>query len=39
MFKKDANNKTYPASLTKIMTKLIANIDDFSAVAPIDKAT
>lgn len=37
----DARRKVAPASLTKIMTCLVAleNIDDLSAIAPIDKDT
>lgn len=38
VYEKNAHAKTYPASLTKIMTTLVAieNIEDLSAVAPVD---
>ncbi|NLC66233.1 MAG: D-alanyl-D-alanine carboxypeptidase [Clostridium sp.] len=38
VFKKNETKKAYPASLTKIMTALVAleNIDDLSDIAPID---
>lgn len=39
--KKNHKSKAYPASLTKIMTTIVAleNIEDLSAIAPIDKNT
>lgn len=39
--KKNYKSKAYPASLTKIMTTIVAleNIEDLSAIAPIDKNT
>lgn len=38
VYEKNAHTKTYPASLTKIMTTLVAieNIENLSSVAPID---
>ncbi|WP_251638796.1 D-alanyl-D-alanine carboxypeptidase family protein [Sporosarcina sp. NCCP-2716] len=41
VFEKDATSKAYPASLTKIMTTLVAleHIDDLSAGAPVDVQT
>lgn len=41
IYEKNAQSKAYPASLTKIMTTVLAleNIDDLSAIAPIDTAT
>lgn len=40
-YEKNADSRAYPASLTKIMTAIVAleHIDDLSAVAPIDVAT
>lgn len=41
MYEKNHKSKAYPASLTKIMTTIVAleNIDDLSAIAPIDIET
>lgn len=41
IYEKNATSKIYPASLTKIMTTLVAleHIEDLSAMAPIDVAT
>lgn len=41
IYEKNAKSKAYPASLTKIMTTIVAleNIDDLSAIAPIDIET
>lgn len=41
IYEKDAYSKIYPASLTKIMTTIIAleNIDDLSEISPIDVKT
>ncbi len=41
VFEKDAETKAYPASLTKMMTTLVAleHIDDLSASAPVDVQT
>lgn len=41
VYEKNATSKAYPASLTKIMTTIVAleHIDDLSAIAPIDVAT
>ena len=41
MLEKNAKEKAYPASLTKMMTTIVAleNIDDLSAIAPIDVET
>ncbi|HEY4601509.1 MAG TPA: serine hydrolase [Cerasibacillus sp.] len=38
VYEKNAKSKAYPASLTKIMTTILAleNINDLSAIAPID---
>ncbi len=38
IYEKNAKSKAYPASLTKIMTTIVAleNIDDLSVIAPID---
>lgn len=38
IYEKNSKSKAYPASLTKIMTTIVAleNIDDLSAIAPID---
>lgn len=38
IYEKNAQTKAYPASLTKIMTTIVAleNIDDLSEIAPID---
>lgn len=38
IYEKNAKSRAYPASLTKIMTTIVAleNIDDLSAIAPID---
>lgn len=38
IFTKDADHKTYPASLTKIMTVIVAieNIDNLNEIAPVD---
>jgi D-alanyl-D-alanine carboxypeptidase (penicillin-binding protein 5/6) len=37
-YEKNSNDKAYPASLTKIMTIIVAleNIEDLSAIAPVD---
>lgn len=41
VYEKNANEKAYPASLTKMMTTIVAleHIDDLSASAPVDTAT
>ncbi|MBO0992603.1 D-alanyl-D-alanine carboxypeptidase family protein [Bacillus sp. SD088] len=41
MYEKNAQSKTFPASLTKIMTTIVAleHIDDLTAIAPIDTET
>lgn len=41
LVKKNHQSKAYPASLTKIMTTLVAleHIDDLSAIAPVDLAS
>lgn len=41
VYEKDAYSKIYPASLTKIMTTIVAleNIDDLSEITPIDVRT
>lgn len=41
IYEKDAHSKTYPASLTKMMTAIVAleNIDDLSEITPIDAET
>lgn len=41
IYEKDAYSKIYPASLTKIMTTIIAleNIDDLTEISPIDVKT
>lgn len=41
IYEKNTKSRAYPASLTKIMTTIVAleNIDDLSAVAPIDLDT
>ncbi|MBA4700672.1 MAG: D-alanyl-D-alanine carboxypeptidase [Ruminococcus sp.] len=41
IYEKDAHSKTYPASLTKIMTAIVAleNINDLSEITPIDAET
>lgn len=38
VFEKNASSKAYPASLTKIMTTIVAleNIDDLSTITPVD---
>ena len=40
-YKKNHNSKAYPASLTKIMTTIVAleHINDLSAIAPVDVET
>ena len=37
-YEKNSNSRTYPASLTKIMTTIVAleHIEDLSAIAPVD---
>lgn len=41
IYEKNPQSKTYPASLTKIMTTMVAleHIDDLSTIAPIDTET
>lgn len=41
VYEKNANSNAYPASLTKIMTTIVAleNIDDLSAITPVDVDT
>lgn len=41
IFSKNENKRAYPASLTKIMTTIVAleNIEDLSGLAPVDIAT
>lgn len=38
VYEKNSNKRTYPASLTKIMTTIVAleNINDLSAITPVD---